>query len=103
MHGSERHGVWNARSIRVERGPRAAPGAVPGADRPAFEARTSDAESVSSTQCGKGNVMKILLATDGSSCSHAAVDDIAARPWPAGSEVRIISVYEPPMLPTAEA
>jgi len=46
--------------------------------------------------------MKILLAIDGSSFSDAAVNGIATRPWPAGSEVRIISVVEPPLLPTVE-
>ncbi|HEY3175852.1 MAG TPA: universal stress protein [Candidatus Polarisedimenticolia bacterium] len=42
--------------------------------------------------------MKILLALDGSECSDAAVDEVAARPWPEGSEVKIISVVEPPPL-----
>lgn len=46
--------------------------------------------------------MKILLAIDGSSFSDAAVKELATRPWPAGSEVRIISVVEPPLLPTVE-
>ena len=46
--------------------------------------------------------MKILLAIDGSSFSDAAVKEIATRPWPAGSEVRITSVVEPPLLPTVE-
>jgi nucleotide-binding universal stress UspA family protein len=39
--------------------------------------------------------MKILLAVDGSACSDAAVFEVAARPWPEGSEVRVISVVEP--------
>lgn len=39
--------------------------------------------------------MKILLATDGSPSSAAAVDEIARRPWPADTQVRIISVIEP--------
>jgi nucleotide-binding universal stress UspA family protein len=46
--------------------------------------------------------MKILLAVDGSDCSWAAVDEIARRPWPAKSCVRILSVVEPPFLPTME-
>ena len=46
--------------------------------------------------------MKILLAIDGSTFSDAAVGDVAAKPWPAGSEVRMISVVEPPLLPTVE-
>jgi len=46
--------------------------------------------------------MKILLAIDGSAFSNAAVDEIAQRPWPVRSEVKIISVVEPPLLPTVE-
>ncbi len=38
--------------------------------------------------------MKILLAVDGSACSDAAVREVARRPWPAGSEVRVISVAQ---------
>ena len=38
--------------------------------------------------------MKILLAVDGSAGSDAAVRQIIARPWPTGSEVKIISVVE---------
>lgn len=39
--------------------------------------------------------MKILLAIDGSACSVVAVDEVAQRPWPDDSQVRIISVVEP--------
>lgn len=46
--------------------------------------------------------MKILLAIDGSTCSDAAVEEVARRPWPAGSEVKIISVVEPPFVPATE-
>ena len=46
--------------------------------------------------------MKILLAVDGSQFSDAAVDEVARRPWPDGSELDIISVYEPPALPITE-
>jgi nucleotide-binding universal stress UspA family protein len=38
--------------------------------------------------------MKILLATDGSECSDLAIKVTADRPWPQGSEVRIISAAE---------
>lgn len=38
--------------------------------------------------------MKILLAIDGSSCSEAAVEEAATRPWPVGSQARVISVVE---------
>lgn len=46
--------------------------------------------------------MKILLAVDGSKFSDAAVDEVARRPWPDGSELDIVSVYEPPALPITE-
>jgi nucleotide-binding universal stress UspA family protein len=38
--------------------------------------------------------LKILLATDGSECSKLAAQSIAERPWPAGSELRVLSVAE---------
>lgn len=47
--------------------------------------------------------MKILLAIDGSSFSDEAVKEVARRPWPTGSEVRVVSVVEPPLLPTVES
>lgn len=40
------------------------------------------------------HAMKLLLATDGSECSEIAARSVANRPWPAGSEVRIICVRE---------
>src|ERR1043165_5576742 len=46
--------------------------------------------------------MKIVLAVDGSSCSDAAVDEVARRPWPADSQARIISVMELPAPLTSE-
>src|SRR5215468_10315222 len=46
--------------------------------------------------------MKILLATDGSDYSKAAVNSVAERPWPHGSEVKIISVMEIPYAPATE-
>jgi nucleotide-binding universal stress UspA family protein len=39
--------------------------------------------------------LRIILATDGSAYSFTAARSIASRPWPAGSEVRIISVMDP--------
>jgi nucleotide-binding universal stress UspA family protein len=38
--------------------------------------------------------MKILLAVDGSECSDVVVEEVAKRPWPADSALRIISVAE---------
>ena len=42
----------------------------------------------------KAGAMKVLLASDGSECSEAAARSIAARPWPLGSEFRVLSVAE---------
>lgn len=36
--------------------------------------------------------MRILLAIDDSPCSNAAVDEVCRRPWPPGSEVRLVTV-----------
>ena len=38
--------------------------------------------------------MKILLGTDGSECSEKAARSLAERPWPKGSQFRIISARE---------
>jgi nucleotide-binding universal stress UspA family protein len=46
--------------------------------------------------------MKVLLATDGSAFSDAAVEEIARRPWPEASELRIIYIIEPFVPPTTE-
>jgi nucleotide-binding universal stress UspA family protein len=46
--------------------------------------------------------MKILLAVDGSEYSLKAADEIARRPWPTSSMVEILSVVEPPYLPTTD-
>jgi nucleotide-binding universal stress UspA family protein len=47
--------------------------------------------------------MKILLAIDGSACSDAAVKEVARRPWPEGSSVKVLTAYELPTPPTPEA
>lgn len=47
--------------------------------------------------------MKILLAIDGSSCSRAAIEEVVRRPWPEGSSLKVINVFETPMPPTPEA
>ena len=46
--------------------------------------------------------MRILLAVDGSPCSEAAVDEVASRPWPSNSELRIVSAFQIPLSPTPE-
>ena len=38
--------------------------------------------------------MKILLAVDASPASQAAVDEVATRPWPAGTQVEVLTVIE---------
>lgn len=45
---------------------------------------------------------RILLATDGSDCSVAAVRSVAKRPWPPKSAIRVISVVAP-FIPVADA
>ena len=47
--------------------------------------------------------MKILLAVDGSSCSDTAVEEVARRPWPQGSSVKVLTAFELPTPPTPEA
>lgn len=42
-----------------------------------------------------GSPRRVLLATDGSETSAAAARAVAGRPWPEGSEFRIVSVEEP--------
>jgi nucleotide-binding universal stress UspA family protein len=39
--------------------------------------------------------MKVLIAVDDSPCSQAALDAVADRSWPEGSEFRVLSVMEP--------
>jgi len=42
----------------------------------------------------EGGAMKVLLATDGSDGALLAAQAVAARAWPPGTEVRILSVVE---------
>ncbi|NOT60204.1 MAG: universal stress protein [Acidobacteria bacterium] len=46
--------------------------------------------------------MKVLVAVDGSESSKAAVASVAARPWPAGTEIKILAVAELHIMPTPE-
>jgi nucleotide-binding universal stress UspA family protein len=39
--------------------------------------------------------MKILVATDGSKYSEAAVRSVAERPWPKGTKIKLVSVIDP--------
>ena len=42
--------------------------------------------------------MKIIVAYDGSPAADAAIDSILSRPWPEGSQVRVVMVLETPIL-----
>jgi nucleotide-binding universal stress UspA family protein len=45
------------------------------------------------------SIMRILVAYDGSSPADAAVMEVGRRPWPARTQVRLVSVAEwPPMI-----
>lgn len=46
--------------------------------------------------------MKILLAVDGSEYSAVAAEAVAARPWPPGTTVRVLSAVERVVPPAAE-
>lgn len=46
--------------------------------------------------------MKVLLAIDGSVYSDAAVAEVARRPWPSQSEVKVITVVEMPLMPAMD-
>jgi nucleotide-binding universal stress UspA family protein len=46
--------------------------------------------------------MKILLAIDGSAPSQDAVEELAHRPWPSPSTLRILSVIQPYTPPATE-
>jgi nucleotide-binding universal stress UspA family protein len=50
--------------------------------------RTRDRQNPSSSE----KEMKLLLATDGSEFSAAAVRSVASRPWPEATQVKVISV-----------
>lgn len=42
--------------------------------------------------------MKILLAYDGSRFAEAAVEEVLRRPWPEGTEVRLVTAVERPLI-----
>jgi nucleotide-binding universal stress UspA family protein len=54
------------------------------------------------TQGVDREAMRILLAVDGSEFGDAAVEEIADRPWPLGSEVHVVSVIDSPFEPGPE-
>lgn len=46
--------------------------------------------------------MKIILAIDGSAHSQDAIEEVARRPWPSPSTLRILSVIQPYTPPATE-
>ena len=50
----------------------------------------------------KEEIMKIVLAVDGSPYSADAAEAIAARPWPSGTLIRVLSAVEDVTPPAAE-
>jgi len=46
--------------------------------------------------------MKILLAVDGWSCSDQAVEEFTKRPWPEGSQIKVLNAFELPLPITPE-
>jgi nucleotide-binding universal stress UspA family protein len=46
----------------------------------------------------KNSGMHVLVPTDGSDCAEEALRAVAARPWPEGTEIRVICVPEVPVL-----
>lgn len=42
--------------------------------------------------------MRVLISTDGSSCSEAVLSAVMKRPWPEGSEFRVLTVIEHPAI-----
>jgi nucleotide-binding universal stress UspA family protein len=42
--------------------------------------------------------MKLLIAIDGSDFSQVALQSVIARPWNAGTEIKVLHVVEPPAL-----
>lgn len=47
-------------------------------------------------------ILKVLVAIDGSEYGQRALEEVARIPWPAASEIRVISAAEMPFFPSAE-
>jgi nucleotide-binding universal stress UspA family protein len=45
--------------------------------------------------------LKILLAVDSSDSSRAAAEEVARRPWPGGSRLRVLTVIDLPRIPVS--
>jgi nucleotide-binding universal stress UspA family protein len=49
-------------------------------------------ENVPKLETAQKRSLRIVLATDGSPCSDRAVQSVAMRPWPADSQIEVVSV-----------
>ena len=47
--------------------------------------------------------MKVLIGIDGSAYSDAALDEVAQRTWPEGSEIRVLHAFELPLAPAPDS
>src|SRR5262245_21262632 len=45
----------------------------------------------------EGGPMRVLIAYDGSPDAEVALEDVASRPWPGGTRVRLVTVLEAPL------
>jgi nucleotide-binding universal stress UspA family protein len=54
-------------------------------------ARATDREGADAS----GQTARIIIGMDGSACAGAAVDAVAARSWPTGSEARLVTATKP--------
>jgi nucleotide-binding universal stress UspA family protein len=59
-----------------------------------YEARCSVRMARDGSRKGAGAPVRIVVGMDGSSDAEAAVESVAARSWPSGSEVRLVSVLD---------
>ena len=46
--------------------------------------------------------MRIIIGVDGSPYSEAALQEVARRTWPEGTEIRVVHAFEMPLAPTTE-
>ena len=57
-----------------------------------FRGLLPSSERVSDLDTPPVRPLRILVATDGSPCGDRAVQSVAARPWPSGSQIEVVSV-----------
>jgi nucleotide-binding universal stress UspA family protein len=67
-----------------------------------YEARSS-VRVARTPKNDSGSPVRIIVGTDGSSNAEVAIDAVAARTWPAGSEVRLVCVLDTTMVIRVDA